>query len=159
MAELEPVRFRIDRVSPERTYALRNRVLRPHEPLPASRRPGDDEPSIGAFAALAADGEVVGSAIVRPEPCPWQPDEPGAWRLRGMATAEELRGQGVGSQVLRASIAHVALEGGRLIWCNARTPARSFYQREGFTVEGDEWDDPHIGPHVAMWRHVELPED
>jgi predicted GNAT family N-acyltransferase len=76
-----------------------------------------------------------------------------------MATAEGLRGQGVGAQVLRATIAHVVLEGGHLIWCNARTPARRFYEREGFRVEGEQWLDPEIGPHVAMWRPVELPVD
>ncbi len=159
MATLEPAKFLVDRVPAELTYPLRARVLRPGRPVTAAVLPGDDDPHAGFFAARTADGEVVGTSTVRPEPCPWRPDEPGAWRLRGMATAEDVRGQGVGSQVLRATIAHVAMEGGHLIWCNARTPARWFYEREGFRVEGDEWVDPEIGPHVAMWRPVELPED
>jgi GNAT superfamily N-acetyltransferase len=159
MAELEPVKFRIDRVPAEVTYPLRQQVLRPHEPISALRLRGDDDPTTGTFAALDTDGEVVGTATVRQEACPWRPDEPAAWRLRGMATADSMRGQGIGAHVLRATIAHVVLEGGHLIWCNARTPAQRFYQREGFVVEGDEWEDPQIGPHVAMWRPVELPED
>jgi GNAT superfamily N-acetyltransferase len=159
MATLEPVKFRIDRVPAEATYPLRARVLRPGQPITAAALAGDDDPTTGFFAARDGSGEVVGTATVRPEPCPWRPDEAGAWRLRGMATAEEVRGQGVGAQVLRATIAHVAMEGGHLIWCNARTPARSFYEREGFIVEGDEWVDPEIGPHVAMWRLVQAPED
>lgn len=159
MATLEPVKFRIDRVSAEETYALRARVLRPGQPLSAVAQEGDDDPLFGFFAARTSDGDVVGTAVVRPEPCPWRPDDPGAWRLRGMATAEAARGQGVGAQVLRATIAHVVLEGGTLVWCNARTPARRFYEREGFVVEGDEWVDPEIGPHLSMWRPVQLPED
>src|SRR5215218_740458 len=145
MAELEPVKFRIDRVPAEVTYPLRQRVLRRGRPLTSVVLAGDEDPVTGSFAARDASGEVVGTATVRPEPCPWRPDEPGAWRLRGMATADEWRRQGVGAQVLRAAIAHVALEGGRLIWCNARTPARRFYEREGFMVDGDEWIDPQIG--------------
>jgi GNAT superfamily N-acetyltransferase len=159
MAELEPVKFRIDRVPPEVTYPLRQRVLRPGQPVRTVTLAGDDDPRTGSFAARNADGDVVATATVRPEPCPWRPEDAGAWRLRGMATAEGLRGHGVGAQVLRAAIAHVALEGGHLIWCNARTSARRFYEREGFRVEGEEWVDPEIGLHVAMWRPVELPVD
>ena len=159
MAELEPATFRIDRVPAEVTYPLRQRVLRAGRPLPSAALAGDDNPVTGSFAARDPSGEVVGTATIRLEPCPWRPDEPRAWRLRGMATAEEWRGQGVGAQLLRATIAHVALEGGGLIWCTARTPARRFYEREGFMVEGDEWIDPEIGPHFEMWRPVELPLD
>ena len=36
----------------------------------------------------------------------------------------------------------------------AQARARRFYERAGFAVHGDEWDDPEIGPHVAMWRTV-----
>jgi hypothetical protein len=36
------------------------------------------------------------------------------------------------------------------VWCNARTPARGFYERAGFAVEGEEFELPEIGPHVLM---------
>jgi GNAT superfamily N-acetyltransferase len=159
MADLDPVTYRIDRVPAELTYPLRRRVLRPHQTVESLRLPGDDHPATGTFAARTPDGEVVGTATVRAEPCPWRPDHAGAWRLRGMATAPEFRGRGVGALVLRAAIAHVTLHDGHLIWCNARIPARRFYEREGFAAEGDEWVDPQIGPHVRMWRPVHLPED
>lgn len=111
------------------------------------------------FAALTADETVVATASIRPEPCPWQPERDNSWRLRSMATEPELRGQGVGSAVLNAALAHVAMAGGGLVWCNARTPAQSFYQRAGFAPHGDEWEDPQIGPHVQMWRVVIEPMD
>jgi len=28
------------------------------------------------------------------------------------------------------------------------------YERAGFVTRGEPWDDPEIGPHVAMWRTV-----
>lgn len=146
---------RVERVPPERTHALRGRVLRPNAPGRA-RSSADEAPGAASFAAIDGDGEVVGTVIVYPEDCPWLPG-PGAWRLRGMATAPELRSTGIGSAVLAAALDHIAAEGGSLVWCNARTPARAFYERAGFRAHGDEWVDPEIGPHVAMWRPMAPP--
>ena len=71
-----------------------------------------------------------------------------------MATAEDKRGQGIGTAVLRAVLAYVARHGGGLLWCNARVSARSFYERAGFVSRGDVWDEPDLGPHVKMELQV-----
>jgi GNAT superfamily N-acetyltransferase len=144
----------VERVDPAVTYPLRGRVLRPGAPPERVHLAADDHPRTAAFAARDVDGTVVGTAIVYPEACPWSPDRPAAWRLRGMATAEGHRGEGIGARVIDAVLDHVADAGGELVWCNARVPARRFYERAGFAVHGDEWVDPEIGPHVAMWRDV-----
>ena len=133
------------------TYRLRQRVLRPGKPRSAVRFPVDDDPATAAIAARTTTGRVVGTAVVYPEPCPWLPDRPGAWRLRGMATDERLRGRGIGARVLRGALDHVAAAGGGLVWCNARALARRFYERAGFRAHGSPWDDAELGPHVAMW--------
>ena len=36
------------------------------------------------------------------------------------------------------------------LWCNARLHAVGFYERQGWKVEGDEFDVPDIGPHFVM---------
>jgi GNAT superfamily N-acetyltransferase len=144
----------VARVAPDVTYPLRHRVLRAGQPASSVHLTADDDAATAAFAARTAAGEVVGTAIVTPEPCPWQPDRAGAWRLRGMATDPAWRGTGVGRRVLAGVLDHVRAKGGALIWCNARTPARRFYERAGFVVHGDEWVDPVIGPHVAMGRDL-----
>jgi GNAT superfamily N-acetyltransferase len=141
----------VERVAADVTYPLRQRVLRPGRPPAAARFDIDDEPSTASFAARTPDGEVVATAIVYPETCPWLPDRAGAWRLRGMATAPDRRGRGIGTRVLRAALAHVAASGGDLVWCNARVPARRLYERAGFRTHGVPWEDPEIGPHIAMW--------
>ena len=74
-----------------------------------------------------------------------------------MATREDLRGQGIGARVLEACVGHVAARGGGLLWCNARMPARRFYERAGFTAWGEEFESLGIA-HVVMWRMVE-PEE
>ncbi|MGH9231024.1 MAG: GNAT family N-acetyltransferase [Acidimicrobiales bacterium] len=141
----------VERVDAAVTYPLRQRVLRPGQPPGAARFAIDDDRSSASFAARAPDGDVVATAVVYPEPCPWLPDRPGAWRLRGMATAPDRRGRGIGTQVLRTALAHVVAAGGDLVWCNARVPARRLYERAGFRAHGDPWDEPLIGPHIAMW--------
>lgn len=146
--------YEVRRVPAETTYPLRQQVLRPHQTLEEMRLAGDDDPDSGSFAAVDADGRAVGTAVVRRETCPGQPERSDAWRLRGMATAPGMQGRGIGARTLAAVIAHVEQHGGGLLWCNARTPARRFYERAGFAVHGDEWVDPLIGPHVRMWREV-----
>lgn len=144
----------VARVAPPVTYPLRARVLRSGEPPERAHLAVDELADTAAFAATDPDGGVIGTAIVYPEPCRWAPERPGAWRLRGMATDERRRGTGVGAAVLGAVVDHVATEGGALIWCNARVPARRFYERAGFVAHGEEWDDPDLGPHIAMWREL-----
>ena len=127
---------------------LRRAVLRPHQRAEELVYPGDDAP--GTLHAIVRDGgRVLGVATVSREPHPREP-APGDWRVRGMATDPAARGTGVGAALLDACLRHVREHGGRRVWCNARTPARGFYARAGFQVEGDEFELPGIGPHELM---------
>jgi len=139
-------------VTAAETFPLRQRVLRPHETVDALSTPqGNDE---AVHLAAVEDETVVGTAVVMREAAPWARAGEDSWRLRGMATAEDRRGQGIGTAVLRAVVAYVAQHGGGLLWCNARIAARSFYERAGFVSRGDVWDDPDLGPHVKMELQV-----
>jgi GNAT superfamily N-acetyltransferase len=142
----------VEQVLPWVTLPLRQKVLRPHQTFAQLQQEGDNDPETAFFAAYDSAHRVVGTASVRREAAPW--GEPG-WRLRGMATEEELRGQGIGAAVLSRVIEHVARLGGGLLWCNARIPAQRFYERAGFVTRGESWIDPEIGPHIVMRRQVE----
>lgn len=142
----------IERVAAERTHALRQAVLRPHQSLAEMAYPGDDDATTFHLAALA-DGEVVGIASVYTEPLAGEPGEH-QWRLRGMATAESHRGVGLGGRLLDRAVAEVVERGGRLLWCNARVSASGFYLRRGFAQRGDVFELPGIGAHVVMTRAV-----
>jgi GNAT superfamily N-acetyltransferase len=132
-------------VTAAETAELRREVLRAGRPV---ELPGDDQP---AFHVGAYDGQrLLGTGNVRVDPAPWDPEVP-AWRVRGMATAPDCRGQGVGAAVLEALVAHARAHGGGVLWCNARTPAQAFYERAGLVTRGEPWVDPEIGPHVRMW--------
>lgn len=145
---------RVDRVAAPTTYPLRQRVLRPHQTLDQLALPGDDDPETAHFAALDEAGAVVGTASVRREAPAWDPADVRAWRLRGMATDEDRRRSGVGQRVLAAAVAHVGDRGGGVLWCHARLGAVPFYEHCGFVVHGEPFEEPDIGPHVAMWRLV-----
>jgi len=133
---------------------LRHTVLRPHQRPEQVGLPADGEPDSGHYAAFDERGEIVGTAVVIREAPPWSPDLSPAWRLRGMATADGFRRQGIGRAVLAAALAHVADHGGGLLWCTARLGAVEFYRQAGFVTHGEEWEEPNLGPHVAMSRTV-----
>ncbi len=127
------------------TRMLRQSVLRSHETIEqiAAEEPAE------AFAAGGFDGErLIAVGIVAPS------GEPGRWRVRGMATASGERGRGVGRGVLDALLEHARASGGQRVWCNARVPAKSFYERAGFHACSDVFDVPPIGPHLVMEREL-----
>ena len=132
---------------------LRARVLRPGQPLSSVDHDYDHRPDTFHVAAFGPAGGVVACATFYPEPTA---DGRDAWRLRAMASAPEVRGQGYGARVLTFGLTEVRARGGSLVWCNARTPAVGFYTRLGFSTVGDEFDIPPIGPHYFM--HVQLTE-
>lgn len=123
------------------TRALRRDVLRPYMTVDelATTEPGNAV----AFGVFEAD-ELVAVGLVGPE------GEPGHWRIRGMATAAHARGRGAGTKVLQALVQHAVDNGATRLWCNARTPARSLYERAGFVATSDEFETPRIGPHYRM---------
>lgn len=144
---------RIERVEAERLWRLRHKLLRPHQAVEQCRFEGDEHRDAGHYAAFAAT-RMVGIASVFHEPHPDIADRSGEqqWRLRGMATTEAVRGQGIGGLLLSAAIDHATTRHGRVIWCNARTPAIGFYARYGFEAISEEFEIEPIGPHVVMRR-------
>jgi ribosomal protein S18 acetylase RimI-like enzyme len=139
LSPMEP--FALRPVPLERTRALRREVLRPY--MTVEELAGHEPAEAVAFGAFAAS-ELVSVGLVGPD------GEPGEWRVRGMATAPHARGRGAGSEILRALVEHAIAHGAARVWCNARTPALTLYQRVGFVVASDEFEPPDIGPHYRM---------
>ena len=148
MTAIAVVRVSIDRVLP-----VRHRLLRSHQPVAKAQFPGDHDPRVGHFAAMR-DGGIVGVVSIFPEAdtrCS-QCDPAQQWRIRGMATAPEVRGLGAGATLLLAAIDHAVDGGARAIWCNARQPAIGFYARFGFMGTGPIFEISEIGAHQYMER-------
>jgi GNAT superfamily N-acetyltransferase len=141
----------IQPIRAEETRPFRQRILRPHLPPEHSVYPGDDAADslhVGAFVT----GRLVGVATVLHEPRP-SSDDAGAWRLRGVAVEEAQRGQGIGRRLVEACIAHVRAHGGTLLWFNAASAARRFYEGMGFEAEGEEGFS-ETGGYYRMWKRL-----
>ncbi|GAA0458198.1 GNAT family N-acetyltransferase [Streptomyces olivaceiscleroticus] len=130
-------------------FDLRWSVLRPGLPADAAVYPEDADP--GVFHMAAYDGDAVAAcATFFPDPVPGEEDV-SAYRFRGMASAPEVRGRGFGAAVLRAGIEEAARRGATYVWCNGRVSARGFYERMGFTTDGETFE---IAPSGAHHRFV-----
>ena len=141
----------IDEVRP-----VQQAVLRPAGPL------AGDQPHPPDWLHFAAEinGEVVGACSVGPSdwvhldvcvlPTP-------TWQLRSMSVLAQHRG-GVGTQLLITAVSGAQAAGTNCVWANARVAALNLYLRGGWTIVGQPWDKPGVGPH----RYVVLagaPED
>jgi ribosomal protein S18 acetylase RimI-like enzyme len=67
-----------------------------------------------------------------------------------MVTVPEHRRLGLGRAVLDGLLRAAIEGGGGLVWCNARTTVRGFYEASGFVTDGDVFELPDLGPHVRM---------
>jgi predicted GNAT family N-acyltransferase len=77
------------------------------------------------------------------------------YQLRGMATIEQYRGQGIGNQLLNFAIVYLRGQKANYIWCNARKKAQQFYLNMGFEVISAEFEVPGIGPHYVMYVKIQ----
>jgi predicted GNAT family N-acyltransferase len=76
------------------------------------------------------------------------------YQLRGMATAEEFRGRGIGNQLLNFGIVYLRGQKVNYLWCNARKKALPFYLNMGFEIISDEFELPGIGPHYVLYVKI-----
>lgn len=140
--------FEIKNITASETRNLRQLTLRQHQAVETLVYPGDeDERTIHLGAFL--DSKLVGIASLYKEKLK-DNDEPESWRLRGMATIEEVRGMGIGKHLMNLCIEHAKSNQGKLFWCNARITAEKFYEKFGMKRIGDVFYPEDLGPHVIM---------
>jgi len=77
-----------------------------------------------------------------------------SWQLRVMATKENVRGKGYGAKLLVEAESYAEKQGAKCIWANARLNALGFYERFGYSVKGEEFVVPDIGPHYLVFKTV-----
>lgn len=140
-------------ITAEETIPLRHAILRAGLARKTAIFPGDEAPTSRHFGAFV-EGRLVGVATIHFVPLLDRPGLPPAYQVRGMATAEEARGQGIGRALLAACVAEAEHAGAHFVWCNARTPAAGFYARHGFKTTGGVFEIPTAGPHYRMIRQL-----
>jgi predicted GNAT family N-acyltransferase len=136
-------------ISATETHDLRHRILRPHEPKSFRAHPSDTAAGalhVGGFL----NGRLIGIGSIAPE-SRGNATQLTSWRIRGMAVEAEMRGNGVGGKILQALIGHASAQSlPAEIWLHGRANVKGFYERFGFTQEGDLFDQPNTGLHALM---------
>ncbi|HAS36486.1 MAG TPA: GNAT family N-acetyltransferase [Flavobacteriales bacterium] len=142
---MDKIEIRI--ISPEETHDIRHEVLRKGQDRSTVIYSEDSMP--GSFhMGIFHKGEHMGIASFYPENHPNIPMN--FFRLRGMASRENVQGKGFGSLLIQASMKEIIERNGKGIWCNARTSASKFYSKHKFERVDEEFDIAGIGPHYLM---------
>lgn len=140
-------------ISANDTVKIRHKMLREDRDESTCLFDGDNEDStihLGAFI----DKKLVSVASFYLENSDIYP-EPVQFRLRGMATLPDYQGKGLSSALIKTSLPMIKRNQCRRIWCNARTTAKGFYKKTGFTEDSEIFNIPDVGPHIQMSFNIE----
>ncbi len=116
---------------------LRNALLLRPIGLPDSAWEMHDGESFH-FVAMDND-EVVGCVLLYPVP-----NSSGCMQLMQMAVVDRLRGKNIGRGLVDELIVFSRVEGFREIVCHARQEAVGFYEKLGFCVYGEPFEEVGI---------------
>lgn len=128
----------------EDIVSLRHKVLHPGGPIERVVYKEDSDIATLHLILKNEQGELAACGTLIDE-------GRGVFRIRGMAVSESLRGQGVGSKLVKAFVKHVREQkDSSLLWCNGRVVALSLYERFGFVKTGGVFDVPGSGLHYRL---------
>lgn len=141
---------RIVPIAAEDTYKLRHEVLWPNAPLHEVQLAVDSACiHLGVYALPQEDSSetrtpigVITIHVSESEDKSISADtssERLEAQFRKLAVAPEWRGRRIGSQLVEQAGVVASDAGARLLWCDARTSALSFYERLGMQTEGSSF--------------------
>jgi putative N-acetyltransferase (TIGR04045 family) len=124
--------------------ALRERVFCVEQGVALEAdRDGHDRHAVHLVAV--EEGRVVGTCRLV--------FDPGIARLGRMAVEPELRGQGIGAEILRVAENEARAGTARRVRLHAQMAARSLYERGGYRALGQVFMEEGI-EHVTMEKHL-----
>lgn len=124
-------------------HAVRHEALFAPFGIPRDDR-WDDEGASRCHLVALVDSRVVGYACLVLDP-------DGSGHVRQVSVLETVRGQGVGSELMREVEREGRRRGLTLVWLNARCTAEEFYRRLGWRTVSDVFPSGRTGvPHVRM---------
>lgn len=142
----------VRKIKPELTYKLRHKVLRPHQSIEDCKYDTDQEAGAFHVGAYYQDRLIsIASFCIEKNP---DFSIERQYRLRGMATLEEFRTLGAGRSLVAYAENLIKEQGIELLWCKARTSVQEYYHKLGFTIHGEVFDYPPIGPHIVMFKKL-----
>ena len=142
----------VKQIEAKDTYPIRSVVLRPGLPEDTCHFTGDYDDHtfhLGAFE----DNQLASIASF------YFIKNPGIqnnyqYQLRGMATLDQHRGQGLSSALLKTAFPIIKNNHVDLLWCNARTGSCGFYEKVGFKTISEEFNIEGVGQHFLMTKDI-----
>jgi ribosomal protein S18 acetylase RimI-like enzyme len=80
-------------------------------------------------------------------------EEPGVARLRQMAVLNDLQGKGIGRALMNFAENLARDRGFRCVRMHARLNAIGFYEKVGYKVKGEQFEEITI-PHFVMEKNL-----
>ena len=134
----------------ERCIEIRREVFIREQNVPEEIEiDGHDENCIHFLAYLAPKDslhQAVGTARL------WI-DETGRAKAQRVAVFKEVRGQGIGQDLMSALEKQARVDGFEDLWLGAQVHALAFYERLGYVAQGDVFLDAGI-PHRTMVKSL-----
>lgn len=121
---------------------VREKVFVAEQGVPADMEYDDADPVSRHVVARGPQGEVIGTGRLLPD-----------GHIGRLAVLPEWRGKGVGTALVAHLLEIAGTKGFPATVLNAQESAVGFYQRFGFTTEGDAFIEAGI-PHIAMRRNT-----
>lgn len=137
-------------MSLDEIMGLRVAVLRHGTPATTCDYPEDLYDDV-IHLGIRRNGTVIATSSWFAKECPESPGDV-AMQLKGMAVDTQLHGEGLGTLLIAAGVAHARSRSMDVVWARARDSALGFYERCGFTPVGEQFID---GP-TAMLHHIVL---
>lgn len=145
--------MQVKQIDAKDTITLRHSILRAGYDISTCHYEGDDNDGTFHLGAYVDDKLAsIASFYLDNHP---KIDETYQFRLRGMATLDKFRGQGLSSALLKTAFPLIKQNHVKTLWCNARVDAVEFYKKVGFEVVSDVFDIPDIGPHCVMIKNID----
>lgn len=116
---------------------IRREVFIDEQKVPESEE-WDADDAASAHVVATLNREPVGTGRLNP-----------AGKIGRIAVVAGMRGRGIGSLILRRLLEEARRRGIRTPYLHAQLQAVPFYEKHGFTCEGNVFDEAGI-PHVRM---------
>ncbi|MBC8586964.1 GNAT family N-acetyltransferase [Paratissierella segnis] len=144
--------FEIKEITPEMTYDIRHRILRPHQTMNYCIYDTDKQDGSFHIGAFYMDKLIsIVSFCIEDNP-DFSIEK--QYRLRAMATLPEFRKMGAGREIVNYGENIIKVKGYDILWCKGRTTVQGYYERLGFSPFGEVFDYPPIGPHIVMYKDL-----
>ncbi len=121
---------------------IRRAVFVNEQQFPESEEFDDDDP-VCVHALVTLNREPVGTGRLNP-----------AGKIGRIAVVAGMRGRGIGATITRRLLEAAHRRGVREPYLHAQLQAVPFYEKLGFTIEGEVFDEAGI-PHVRMKHALE----